>query len=324
MSPHGPTQRGHPPLGPTQAGPTQTGPTQTGQTQTIRAQTGPTLTVIVPVYRQWDRVPVLLHHLVAQTLGADLWHLVLVANDDPPRTLMLAPNMRLIACPTPGAYSARNAGLAQASGDWLVFTDADCLPPPDWLANHHGALPDHPALQAGPVRMRAPEAGRAAQFWSSFDLLRGIPQARYVREGFAATANLAIHRAVFDSVGPFDPARLSGGDAAFCRAATNAGFALTLANAAVTHHPCRTTWADLSRKARRVKAGQVLHGTPRARALALLRTLLPPLRQLMRFGKNPAPLGRRVQACAVLMALWGAELVELVNLLILRRPPERR
>lgn len=291
---------------------------------TLRAPLAlPTLTVIVPVYRQWDRVNVLLHMLAAQTLPADRWDLILVANDAHP-ALDLPPNMRLIDCDTPGAYSARNAGLQVATGDWLLFTDADCLPPPDWLENHLRALPPHSALQAGPIAMKPVTGTTLTRFWVSYDLLRGIPQARYVAEGFAATANLAIHRAVFDAIGPFDAARLSGGDAAFCQAATAAGFTLTLAPTAITGHPCRATWAELARKARRVKAGQLLHGPRSTRRLALLRTLLPPLRQLSRFAKNPAPAWHRVQASAILLALWGAELVEVVNLLILRRPPERR
>lgn len=33
----------------------------------------------------------------------------------------------------PGSYAARNAGLHVARGDVYAFTDADCIPTPDWL-----------------------------------------------------------------------------------------------------------------------------------------------------------------------------------------------
>ncbi len=271
----------------------------------------------------------LVQHLRVQTLASHLWRVVIVANDGAPPVgaLDLPSNMQVVvACDTPGSYAARNAGLATAQGEWLLFTDADCLPPPDWLTAHIKALPAHPALQAGPIEMQLPSAFApfSRRFWSCYDRLRGIPQARYLSEGFAATANLAVHRSVFDCIGTFDDKRLSGGDAEFCRRATEAGFPLTFAKDAITCHPCRDTWAMLSRKARRIKAGQVLHGPAKTRAFAVLRSLAPPLRQLMRFAKNPAPIRHRVAAGTILFALWGVELIELPRLLALRRPPERR
>ena len=35
--------------------------------------------------------------------------------------------VRIISCETPGAAAARNAGVATASGNWLLFSDSDCV-----------------------------------------------------------------------------------------------------------------------------------------------------------------------------------------------------
>ena len=89
----------------------------------------PRFSVVVPVYRDWEAVPGLLAALAAQTLAA--FEILLVDNgsgsgaEAPP--LALPPEARLVACATPGSYAARNAGAAVAAGDWLVFTDADCI-----------------------------------------------------------------------------------------------------------------------------------------------------------------------------------------------------
>ena len=282
----------------------------------------PRFSVVVPVYRQWDLVPELLAGLAAQ-VDAPGHELVLVDNEPGAARPSLAhPGLRLVECATPGAYAARNAGTAAASGDWLVFTDADCRPAPGWLAALGAAAGAAPAtLLAGPVRVVT--SGSHPGPYAAYDRIRGIPQAHYVRLGYAATANLAVPRAAFDAVGGFDAGRFSGGDAAFCRAARHKGYGIRLVPGAVVDHPGRTTWEAIATKARRVKGGQVTGGSQRQRATWALRTLTPPFRLAIRFLRSDAPWPERRAAIAVLFRLWGVELAEMMRLLA-GGPPERR
>ncbi|HVH04090.1 MAG TPA: glycosyltransferase, partial [Amaricoccus sp.] len=239
----------------------------------------PRLSVIVPVHRQWDLVPELLAALAAQTLDPAAFELILVNNDAPaPPPLSLPAEIRVVDAPVPGAYAARNEGAAAARGVWLVFTDADCRPEPGWLAALAAATDAAGAaalpLLAGPVRMLPPAAPSP---WATYDLVRGIPQAAYVARGYAATANLAVPRAVFAALGGFDARRRSGGDADLCRRAGRAGHPLALVEAAVVAHPCRADWALLATKARRIKGGQIAAGPLPRRVAWTLRTLAPPL-----------------------------------------------
>jgi GT2 family glycosyltransferase len=286
--------------------------------------------VIVPVYRQWPLLAKLCAALQAQTLPAAEFEVIIVNNDPnesgtelgvAPPVLDLPPHMRLLQCSVPGSYAARNQGAAQARGEWLVFTDADCLPGPDWLCALATAVPTAPhTLLAGPVRMITPDRPNA---YATYDLLRGIPQERYVRHGYAATANLAVPRAVFAQVGGFDPERLSGGDAAFCRKAILAGHTIRLVPQAWIGHPCRSDWPSLAVKARRVKGGQLRGGQLRTRALWLLRSLTPPLRQMVRLVRAPAAWDERARAMVIALRLWGVELAEIYRLLM-GGAPERR
>jgi len=288
----------------------------------------PALSVIVPVYRHWDLVPGLLAALADQDMGPDAVEILLVDNDPgtAPPPLALPAIARILSCPAPGSYAARNAGVAKARGALLVFTDADCRPLPGWLTALAAAAAATPAmLLAGPVAMESAPAAAGGRVnpYAAYDRIRGIPQALYVAHGYGATANLAVPRAVFERLGGFDAGRFSGGDAAFCRRAGRAGHGIRLVEGAVVRHPVRADWATLATKARRVKGGQITGGTMRTRATWLLRSLTPPLRATLRFLRAEAPWAERRAAVGVLYQLWGLELAEIARLLAGGRPERR-
>lgn len=290
------------------------------------AEAAPRLSVIVPVYQSWGDLPGLLAALAAQELRD--FELIIVDNEPEARpeaavrsALPADPPFRLLSAPAPGSYAARNAGAAVAQGARLVFTDADCRPVPGWLAAFAAADARAPLL-AGPVRMRlGPDPGP----WEIYDAVRGIPQERYIRRGYATTANLSVTAAVFRALGGFDATRFSGGDAEFCRRAGAAGQGIALVPGAVVDHPARASRAASLAKARRIKGGQVAAGPARRRALWTLRSLMPPLREMAAYLRDRRhPWRHRLVAGAVRLRLWGAELAEIVRLLVLRHPPERR
>ena len=279
--------------------------------------------VIVPVYRHWQHVPALLSCLAAQTLPKSEAEILIVDNgplDERP-DLALLPNARVLTCLEPGSYAARNLGAAAARGGLLAFTDADCRPEPDWLASMAEAAERLPGrLLAGPVRLVPCEPPNAYEI---YDRIRGIPQERYVRLGYATTANLIVPRQAFDAVAGFDARRFSGGDADFCRRAGRAGHGIVLVAAAVVEHPARDSWEEVATKARRVKGGQITGGPLGLRIRWFLRTLIPPLRATARFIRAPRPWSERLTAIRVLYRLWLVELAEMARLLA-GGTPERR
>ena len=283
----------------------------------------PAFSVIVPVHRHWEEVPGLLAALARLDPVPGGVEILLVNNDAPapPPPLDLPPGARVVDATRPGSYAARNEGAAAAHGVWLAFTDADCRPAPGWLTALADAAAETPrALLAGPVEIAPPARDTPA---AVYDRVRGIPQARYVARGYAATANLAVPRAAFDAVGGFEPDRFSGGDAVFCRAAGRAGFPIRLAPDAVVTHPARADWEALVVKARRIKGGQIRAG-PLPRRLAWgLRTLSPPVRDTLAYARARHPLRDRAIAIAVRQRLWAVEVAEMLRLLA-GGDPERR
>ena len=105
------------------------------------AESAPRISVIIPVYRDWDDLRRCLAALTQQSWSESDFEILVVNNDTQPAPDdLVAPNLRLLQEPQGHSYAARNAGVAAARGELLAFTDADCQPAPDWLAAGWAAL----------------------------------------------------------------------------------------------------------------------------------------------------------------------------------------
>jgi GT2 family glycosyltransferase len=284
----------------------------------------PKLSVVIPVYRQWDVLPNMLFALQCQTLDQAAFHVVVVANEPVPTQFdrgILASNVQLQGCPTPGSYAARNVGIFECRATHIVFTDADCVPAADWLETLSAAVLQKPnMIWAGHITMLpAPKP----TLWSIYDEVRGIPQSRYVRNGYGACANLCVPRAAIDVCGGFDASRLSGGDAAFCRLATSKGYPVSYLSDAVVAHSARSRFCEMTQKARRIRGGQVRNGSCRRRLIWTFAGLLPPVRETWRFAKARVSVGKRIGAILVLYILWLVVIVETIRLLFGAKPERR-
>ena len=283
--------------------------------------------VIVPIYEHWHLIPELLRCLEAQTYEQQKFEVLLIDNGsqhfEPPESI--PPNVRILRCATPGSYAARNYGIAQAQGEWLVFTDADCLPRAGWLKalmRQANSLKDNDAVLAGAVEMKP--SSPHPSIYEMYDLVKGIPQAWYVSRGYAVTANLAVSAEFAKRIDGFESKRFSGGDADFVRRAVSQGASLHYTEEAVVDHPARDSWQALATKARRIKGGQLTSGNFRQRAIWIIRTMLPPVLAWYRFLlRSRQPWRYRLMASILQARLWGVEALEALRLLFQQRAERR-
>lgn len=287
----------------------------------------PVVSVIVPIFNHWALVSALLKRLELQAVDDGFFELLLIDNgsDFIPDDLALPSWARILLCETPGSYAARNVGVRAAQGRVLAFTDADCLPDPEWLRLGLGRLEcaDERTLVAGDVRME-PQDWASMSSAEAYDVVMGLPQARYVSHGYAVTANLFIPASAFEQVGLFDERRFSGGDAEFCRRAGAQRWTLLFCAEAVVVHPARQHWIELKTKQRRVKGGQLTAGSMRRRLLYGVATVMPPLRQCyFALSSDRLRPTARLRVCLVLLRLWGVGLSEMLRI-FLGGLPERR
>src|SRR3954464_8992101 len=100
------------------------------------------LSVVIPTRDRWDVLRGTLEALGAQAPG-DFATEIVVVNNGASGTLDLeksAHSLTVVDEPRPGAAAARNAGIAAASADLVLFLGDDCRPArPDFLAGHVAA-----------------------------------------------------------------------------------------------------------------------------------------------------------------------------------------
>src|SRR5262245_59595136 len=118
------------------------------------------------------------------------------------------PSVRWISETRRGLSFARNAALAAARGEVLVFTDDDVRPNPDWLDEIHGEFARDPrlVLLGGRVLL-----AREDLLEMSYQPSTERREFEYPGSGsFIIGANMAFRREVFERVGAFD-VRLGAG-----------------------------------------------------------------------------------------------------------------
>jgi glycosyltransferase involved in cell wall biosynthesis len=91
-----------------------------------------------------------------------------------------------------GAVAARLAGVEEAVGEILAFTDSDCVPAPQWLEQLVSAIDGGADLVQGRTEPTRPPRPLERTVWGLRD------------DGLYATCNVAYRRLAYDRAGGFD------------------------------------------------------------------------------------------------------------------------
>jgi succinoglycan biosynthesis protein ExoM len=117
--------------------------------------------------------------------------------------------------PRPGVSHARNAGVAMARGDLIVFLDDDEEATPGWLAQLVQVQRDTGADAVfGPIQGRVgPQITRHRAFLERFFSRRGPSESGLIDDYFGMGNSLVVRRRMLASDAPFDPrANAQGGE----------------------------------------------------------------------------------------------------------------
>jgi len=99
----------------------------------------PVISVVIPAYGYPAGLDRVLTALARQEFPAGFEILVVDDGSPVPLEPVTQPyrdvlNIRYLRLPNGGPARARNTGARAAEGEWVAFTDHDCEPAPDWLA----------------------------------------------------------------------------------------------------------------------------------------------------------------------------------------------
>lgn len=200
--------------------------------------------VVVPTFDRAWALGACLAALRRQTLAVEI---VVVhdgdANSDAIERVCAQAGAVLVRVPQAGPAAARNAGVGRAAGDYLLFTDDDCEPAPDWAERMTAALDEGAAAVAGGV-VNAPGANRFGVATQAIhDHLVSVPG-----ELFATTNNVGCRREVVAAM-PFDASfRCAGEDRDWCLRLAQAGIELRRVPGAIVLHRHQLTLHSFVRK----------------------------------------------------------------------------
>ncbi|NJO76936.1 MAG: glycosyltransferase [Leptolyngbyaceae cyanobacterium RM1_406_9] len=167
----------------------------------------PMISVIVPVYNGEVLLPLLLQSLSRLNYPADRLEILIVNNNSSDRTAEILaespiPSLTVLFETTPGAGTARNAGIRQAKGAFLAFTDADCVVDANWLNDLLAGFTDATiGAVAGTLEPHA--LTHPVERYEALRLNCPGHRATHVFLPTAVTANVMYRADVFAQVGSF-------------------------------------------------------------------------------------------------------------------------
>lgn len=171
---------------------------------------------------------------------------ILVADNRPGAVFAGAsPGVRIVPADGPRAAGvARNRAAREATGEWLVFLDADTEPAADLLDRYLKPAPD-PAtgVLAGAIADAPGGSGALARAIADRAPMRAAITVQRAGTPYAQTANCAVRRAAFAAVGGFDESARFGEDADLCFRLQRSGWRLESRPGAVAVHRSRATLA---------------------------------------------------------------------------------
>lgn len=263
------------------------------------------ISVIIPVYRD----PAGIHRTllsIREKQIDDVSVEIIVVNDGADKeTADVCRNQKvrmLEIIPNGGSYFARNRGLEYASGEYIVFLDADVQVQARWLEKALKAMEEVDYLAGNVCIETHPEMDSAS--W--YEFFNAFPVKKYLEEEhFGVTAGLMVRRRVIEELGGFDQRLRSGGDNRFGKKVHNAGLRQMFLEKPDILHPARDFGEYLEKIRRIVKGASVINAlypseavrvSKTVRLIRLLLGLLPPRPWRVRgyfFSTIPLPFKKR-------------------------------
>jgi glycosyltransferase involved in cell wall biosynthesis len=170
-----------------------------------------TISVIVCAHNEVRYLPACVHAVLAQTRPPDQFLTIDNASTDGTGdAVRVIPGVRVVPVSRKGLVVAREAGRRAATGDVLVYTDADCRPPITWLERVERRF----LADAGLVALSGPYRYYDWDAWGrllmrAYDVTLAPATQLLVKHALGIGAvfyggNFAVRRTALEAIGGFD------------------------------------------------------------------------------------------------------------------------
>ncbi|MFO7554072.1 MAG: glycosyltransferase [Desulfobacterales bacterium] len=205
----------------------------------------PFFSIIVPTYNRPRQIVSCLEALSRVNYPRARFEVIVVDDGSriPARTVVSSffdkMNLTVITQKNAGPSKARNAGAERAKGDFLAFTDDDCMPAPDWLLTLSNRFKISPECAvAGPSVNALEENIYDTASQMLIEYLHGYYNRDPEQARFITSNNLSLPAKQFKAVGGFDTnfSNAGGEDREFCEHLRHNGCRIIYAPEVVVHH----------------------------------------------------------------------------------------
>ncbi len=220
------------------------------------------ISVIIPVYNDGERLSICLQALAKQTYPSDRVEVIVVDNGSDataniPGIVEQFEGVIAEFESNPGSYAARNKGISVAQGEIIAFTDADCIPAPDWIERGVAKLQrtSNCGLVGGKIEIfwREPSQPSTIELYESVLAFR--QQDCIEKHHYSVTANLFTFKKVINAVGVFNSQLKSNGDIEWGNRIYAQGYQQVYADDVLVKHPALYSFGQLRKKVIRYAGG---------------------------------------------------------------------
>jgi len=211
----------------------------------MKESNSPLFSIIIPTYQRTEPLRRCLEGITRLDFPRNNFEVIVVDDGSPvsPEEILLpftdCLEIILLNSSHAGPAAARNKGAARANGEFLVFTDDDCIPVPDWLKTYSKWFADAPdSLMGGAVINGFPENACSSASQLLSDYLYGYYNSERNSARFLMSCNMAVKKELFKMSGGFDTDfhRAGGEDRAFCSNWLSHGYPMIYVPEAVVVH----------------------------------------------------------------------------------------
>ena len=220
----------------------------------------PFVSVIIPVYNDGKRLRLCLQALKQQTYDKNRYEVIVIDNGSDTaeniKEIVSSKGAIALSEKMPGSYAARNKGLTVAKGEAIAFTDADCIPAPDWIEKGIDRLQvENCGFVGGEIEIFWRDRDRPSTVELYESMLAFRQQDCIEKHHYSVTANLFTWKKVIDTVGVFNSQLKSNGDIEWGNRVYAQGYQQVYAKDVLVRHPALYSFKQLRKKVIRYAGG---------------------------------------------------------------------